>query len=174
MKKLLSGLGFCIMILFVVSCASCSKEKTEINEKNYLTFKLDGVLWQSASDEVFGSYHLNEALGPKLINIAGAMGSGATQQTFNINLFNTDKEGTYTVNIPNGSTAIINQNVAQIGNLTASNYLCGGTMQGSQFTINITKVSKEPQVVEATFSGTMQCVEGNTITITEGKFSYHE
>jgi hypothetical protein len=174
MKKIVTLLCSCIMIFSLVSCASCSKEKTETNGKNYLSFKLDGELWQSASDEVFGSYHLNEALGPKLINIAGAKGSGATQQTFNINLFNTDKEGTYTVNIPNGSTASIDQNVAQIGNLTATNYLCGGTMQGSQLTIIITKVSQEPQIVEATFSGTMQCVEGNTIAITEGKFSYHE
>lgn len=47
-------------------------------------------------------------------------------------------------------------------------------MQGSQLTINIIKVSKDPQIVEATFSGTMQCVEGNILSISEGKFSYHE
>jgi hypothetical protein len=173
MKKLTSIL-FALITIIIVSCSSCSKEKNATTGKNYLSFKIDDVLWQSESNEVFGSYHFSEALGPKLINIAGAKGSGAAQQVFNINLFNTDKEGTYTVNIPNGSTAGINQNVAQFANLTVANYLCGGTLQGSQFTINITKVSKEPQIVEATFSGTMQCVEGNTISITEGKFSYHE
>jgi hypothetical protein len=64
--------------------------------------------------------------------------------------------------------------VAQLANLTASNYLCGGTLQGNQLTISITKVSKSPQIVEATFSGTMQCVEGNIISVTEGKFRYQE
>jgi hypothetical protein len=173
MRKLTSIL-FALITIYIVSCSSCSKEKTEETGKNYLSFKLDDVLWQSESNEVFGSYHFSEALGPKLINIAGAKGSGSAQQAFNINLFNTNKEGTYTVNIPNGSTAGINQNVAQFANLTETNYLCGGTLQGSQFTIIITKVSKDPQIVEATFSGTMQCVEGNTIAITDGKFSYHE
>lgn len=158
-----------ITTICLFSC--CSKDKSA---KNHLSFKIDGTSWQSDGEEVFGSYHFNETLGPKLIQIAGAKGSGSEQQAFNINLYNTDKEGTYTVNIPNGSTASTNQNVAQFAMLTASNYLCGGTLQGSQFTIQITKVSKNPQVVEATFSGTMQCVEGNTINITEGKFSYHE
>jgi hypothetical protein len=174
MKRKINLLGSIIALMLLSSCASCSKENKTSTNKNHLSFKIDGVDWESDANEIFGSYHFNEALGPKLINIAGAKGSGSSQQAFNINLYNTDKEGTYTVNIPNGSTASINQNVAQFANLTASNYLCGGTLQGSQFTINITKVSKEPQIVEATFSGTMQCVEGNTIAITEGKFSYHE
>lgn len=151
---------------------SCSKEQS--SDKNHLSFKIDGTYWESDADEIFGSYHLSEAIGPKIINIAGAKGSGATQQAFNINLYNTDKEGAYTVNIPNGSTAGTNQNVAQLANLTASNYLCGGTLQGNQLTISITKVSKSPQIVEATFSGTMQCVEGNIISVTEGKFRYQE
>jgi hypothetical protein len=47
-------------------------------------------------------------------------------------------------------------------------------MLGNQLSVNITKVSKNPQMVEATFSGTIQCVEGNTLTITDGKFYYHE
>ena len=156
------------------SCASCSKENNTSTSKNHLSFKIDGIYWESDASEIFGSYHFSEALGPKLINIAGAKGSGATQQAFNINLYNTEIEGTYTVNIPNSSNAGVNQNIAQFANLTASNYLCGGTMQGSQLTINIIKVSKDPQIVEATFSGTMQCVEGNILSISEGKFSYHE
>ena len=160
--------AFLMMLLNI----SCSKEQS--SDKNHLSFKIDGTYWESDADGIFGSYHLSEAIGPKIINIAGAKGSGATQQAFNINLYNTDKEGAYTVNIPNGSTAGTNQNVAQLANLTASNYLCGGTLQGNQLTISITKVSKSPQIVEATFSGTMQCVEGNIISVTEGKFRYQE
>ncbi|MBK9793052.1 MAG: hypothetical protein IPP60_08060 [Sphingobacteriales bacterium] len=158
--------------LMILLNISCSKEQS--SDKNHLSFKIDGTYWESDADEIFGSYHLSEAIGPKIINIAGAKGSGATQQAFNINLFNTDKEGAYTVNIPNGSTAGTNQNVAQLANLTASNYLCGGTLQGNQLTISITKVSISPQIVEATFSGIMQCVEGNIISVTEGKFRYQE
>ena len=160
--------AFLMMLLNI----SCSKEQS--SDKNHLSFKIDGTYWESDADGIFGSYHLSEAIGPKIINIAGAKGTGAAQQAFNINLFNTDKEGAYTVNIPNGSTAGTNQNVAQLANLTASNYLCGGTLQGNQLTISITKVSKSPQIVEATFSGTMQCVEGNIISVTEGKFRYQE
>lgn len=164
-----------LSILFATAVfSSCKNSEVSTSEKNHLSFKVDGTYWESEKEEVFGSYQISESIGPKLINIAGAKGSGAAQQAFNINLFNTDAEGSYTVNVPNGSTAGTNQNVAQLSNLTTTNYLCGGTLQGSQFTINITKVSKDPQIVEATFSGTMQCVEGNIITITEGKFTYHE
>lgn len=173
MKKIKSFVSVCILVI-LTSCSSCSKDAKASTGKNHLSFKIDGVYWESDESEVFGSYHFSDALGPKLINIAGAKGSGATQQAFNINLYNTVAEGSYTVNVPNGSTASINQNVAQFANLTASNYLCGGALQGSQLTINITKVSKNPQMVEATFNGTMQCVEGNIVSITEGKFSYHE
>ena len=173
MKKIKSIVSVCILVI-LTSCSSCSKDENATTEKNHLSFKIDGVYWESEESEVFGSYHFSDALGPKLINIAGAKGTGAAQQAFNINLYNTDAAGSYTVNVPNGSTASTYQNVAQFANLTASNYLCGGLLQGSQLTISVSKVSKSPQIVEATFSGTMQCVEGNIVSITEGKFSYHE
>ncbi len=162
----------CWMLL---SCATKSKSNTsaDTSRENILYMQIDGVEW-SADSDIFGSYHFSEELGPKIINIAGTKGVGGTQQAFNINLFNTDKEGIYTVNIPDNSTATSYQNVAQMGNYTPANYLCGGTMQGSQLTVNVTKVSKNPQIIEATFSGKMQCVQGSVLQITDGKFYYHE
>jgi hypothetical protein len=166
-------------ISLLLSCKSRSSETSNdevlqtSSHENSLSMKINGVDW-IADNDIFGSYHFSEELGPKMISIAGAKGSGASQQAFNINLYNTDKEGKYEVNILNNSKAVANQNVAQLGNLSEQNYLCGGTLQGSQFTINITKVSKEPQIIEATFSGKMQCVEGNILNITDGKFYYHE
>ena len=173
MKDLKFSINCICLLLVSLAFSACKKDK-EPSSANHLSFKIDGVYWESDESEVFGSYHFSDALGPKLINIAGAKGTGAAQQAFNINLYNTDAEGSYTVNVPNGSTASTYQNVAQFANLTASNYLCGGLLQGSQLTISVSKVSKSPQIVEATFSGTMQCVEGNIVSITEGKFSYHE
>lgn len=162
--------------LSIIACSNCSKKdgNSSGSGNNHLSFKIDGVYWEADKASVFGSYHFTEALGPKLINISGDKGSGATQQSFIINLYNTDKEGTYTVNVPNNGNATTNQNITQFALLTETNYLCGGANQGGQLTINITKVSQNPQIVEATFSGTMQCVEGNIISITEGKFIYHE
>ena len=173
MKDLKFSINCICLLLVSLAFSACKKDK-EPSSANHLSFKIDGVYWESDKEEVFGSYHLSEAIGPKLINIAGARGRGSTQQTFNINLFNTDVAGLYSVNIPIGATAGINENVAQFSNLTSTNYLCGGTLQGSQFNINVTKVSKSPQIVEATFSGFMECVDGNTIVISEGKFIYHE
>jgi hypothetical protein len=153
------------------SGTSTPSEKKE--EKNYLIMKVDGKEWVAERD-IFGSYHFNENLGPGLINIAGTKGNPPNDQPFNINLYNTKEQGTYEVMIADNSQSKMHDNVAQLAQLTPSNYLCGGAMQGNQMTVKIIRVSKNPQMVEATFSGKMQCVEGNTITITEGKFYYHE
>lgn len=168
--------------LILFGFASCSNgQKNAIAEKkmvsqyhnNYLSMKIDGREW-IADRDIFGSYHFTEELGPGLINIAGVKGAAPNDQNFNINLYNTAGTGIYNVNIADFTTSKPHQNVAQFALLTPTNYLCGGALQGSQFTIEITKVSKNPQILEATFSGTMQCVEGNKINITEGKFYYHE
>ena len=159
-----------ILLLLVATSTllfACTNDK--LSDKNFLSFKIDGTSWQSKEDKVFGSYHFNETLGPKLRQIAGSKGDAPNDQPFNINIYNTATEGTYTFNQDNADNSVV-----QIAQLTASNYLCGGTFQDYNFTIVITKVSKNPQIVEATFSGTMQCVEGNTINITDGKFYYHE
>jgi hypothetical protein len=145
----------------------------ETNKINHLTMTIDGKEWR-AEASVSGGYHVTEALGPGILAINGQKGSGSTQQDFVINLYNTNGPGTYTINIANGSKQATHQNVAQFANLTPANYLCGGALQGSQFTIVVTKATKAPQEIEATFSGTLQCVEGNILTVTNGKFYYHE
>ncbi|MBK6364915.1 MAG: hypothetical protein IPL63_01175 [Saprospiraceae bacterium] len=169
-----------ILLLTFISCSNSQKSsdnhqasKPLSGEKNFLTMKIDGKEW-SADREIFGSYHFNESLGPGLINIAGVKGDPPNDQPFNINLYNTKGPGLYKVNIGQGSSVKMYENVSQLAQFTPSNYLCGGAQQGSQMNITIIKVSKDPQMVEATFSGTMTCVEGNTLTITEGKFYYHE
>lgn len=148
-------------------------EATVKTEKNYLKMKIDGKEWVADRD-IFGSYHFSEELGPGLINIAGTKGSPPNDQPFNINLYNTKDKGTYQVMIADNYKSKMHDNVAQLAQLTPTNYLCGGAMQGNQLTVQIIKVSKNPQIIEATFSGAMQCVEGNKISITEGKFYYHE
>ena len=69
----------CLLLAFFVFTA-CKKDK-EPSTENHLSFKIDGVYWESDKEEVFGSYHLSEAIGPKLINIAGARGSGDRKST---------------------------------------------------------------------------------------------
>ncbi len=148
--------------------------RTELSgDKNYLSMKIDGVEW-SADHNIFGSFHFNESLGPGLINIAGVKGDPPNDQAFNINLYNTTGSGSYVVDIPQGAQPKMYENVCQLTQLTPSNYLCGGLQQQGQMNINIKKYSKEPQMIEATFNGTISCVEGNKIAITEGKFYYNE
>lgn len=149
-----------------MACIAANDPVPEKPKENYLEFAIDGQVWK-ADNEIFGSYHFSEALGPKLIQISGNKGHGSTQQVFTINLYHTVAEGEY-------STTRGKEDVAQLANLSPSNYLCGGTMQSQNLQVKIVKVTKNPQHIEATFSGTMQCVEGNQIHITNGKFYYHE
>lgn len=170
---------YLMMLLVFLSCGNSQKPsevttKTDDNQgKNFISMKIDGNAWV-ADHDIFGSFHFTEKLGPGLINIAGTKGSPPDDQPFNINLYNTTGTGEYNVNTGNNAGAKMYDNVAQLAQWTPTNYLCGGTMQGSHMKINIIRVSKNPQMIEATFSGTMQCVEGNTLNITEGKFYYHE
>ncbi|MBL7766740.1 MAG: hypothetical protein JNJ58_11630 [Chitinophagaceae bacterium] len=160
-----------ILILLTICLMACVVASDPIPappKENYLEFTLNGQIWK-ADNGIFGSYHFSEALGPKLIQISGNKGNGSMQQSFNINLFHTADEGEYVINLQNDQ-----KSVAQLANFTPSNYLCGGTFQAHHIKVKIIKVEKNPQHVEATFSGSMQCVEGNQIQITNGKFYYHE
>lgn len=170
---------YLLMLLVFLSCGNSQKpsevtSKTDDTRgKNFLSMKIDGKEWV-ADHDIFGSFHFTEELGPGLINIAGTKGSPPADQPFNINLYNTTGPGEYKVYIGDNKKSKMHDNVAQLAQWTPTNYLCGGAMQGSQMTVKIIKASKNPQMVEATFSGTMQCVEGNSLNITEGKFYYHE
>lgn len=172
---------FFVAFLWTYVACSHSQKPTDLKNqevshssgKNFLTMKIDGKEW-SADRDVFGSYHFNESLGPGLINMAGVKGEAPHDQPFTINLYNTTGPGEYVVNIAEGAQATLYENVCQLAQLTQTNYVCGGALQKSQMNITIKKATKNPQMVEATFNGTMTCVEGNTLTITEGSFYYHE
>jgi hypothetical protein len=173
-------LKYGILIAAFFACNNSAKPTSQTQDtqqdpknKNFLTMKIDGKDWV-ADREIFGSYHFSDALGPGLINISGVKGDAPNDQPFNINLYNTTGTGEYKISIADNSKSKMYDNVCQLAQLTPTNYLCGGAQQGGQFVVSITKASKSPQMVEASFSGTMQCVEGNKITITEGKFYYHE
>jgi hypothetical protein len=169
-----------ILCTTIFSCSNSQKPgidtknpEVKSSNKNFLTMKIDGKDW-IADRDIFGSYHFNEALGPKMINIAGEKGDPPNDQPFNINLYNTEGPGEYKVDINNKTQPKMYENVAQLAQFTPQNYLCGGLQQANMMTIKIIKASQNPQMVEATFSGTMKCVEGNTLTITDGKFYYNE
>jgi len=128
--------------------------------------KINGKDW-IADNDIFGAIH------PKGYNnaiiIAGGKGKkDKNEQTFNINLYNTNGPGTF--NFANGNKDL---NVAQLGNLSADNYLCG-SMMGFDIKVIVTKASSNPDIVEATFEGKMTCPSGETLHITDGNFYYHE
>lgn len=170
-------IGFVIAVSLLVSCGNAGEQlktsgetESSSGKGNYMTMKIDGKEWKA--DLVEAGY-----LG-EILAIGGKKGNGSTQQEFNISLTKATGAGTFTISNANasadGSKRQTSQDVAQLANLTVTNYLCGGLMQGNQLTVVITKASKSTQEVEGSFSGTMQCVEGNMIRITDGKFYYHE
>lgn len=169
-----------IMITYILSLflfLSCgNKDKQTINstivdsitfkEKNYLSMKINGQEWV-ADHDVFGAFHPKGY--DRAIIIAGSKGKkDKNEQTFNINLYKTSGPGTF--NFVNGNKEM---NVAQLGNLSAENYVCG-SMMGFDMKVIVTKASSMPDMVEATFEGKMTCPTGEILTITEGKFYYQE
>lgn len=171
-------LSYCsaIVALFIVSCSnnnepSATTETTAnasvaSTKENYLRLKINGVEWV-ADHDVFGAFHPKGY--NKAIIIAGAKGpKDATEQTFNLNIFNTDAPGTF--NFKHGNPDL---SAAQMGNLTADNFLCG-SMMGHDMRVKVTTASTKPDVIEATFEGELTCNTGEVLKVTEGKFYYHE
>ncbi len=158
-----------LITLALISCSKSNDEKTVLpnstSGKNYLTMKINGVEWK-ADHDIFGAFHpmgYDEA-----IIIAGEKGSGKEEQSFNLNLYKTPGVGTY--DITDGAP---NNNAAQILNYSAENYQAG-SLTGFTMKVNIIKASGAPDEVEATFEGTLNGIDGSVLTITEGKFYYHE
>ncbi len=135
-------------------------------DNNFLTMKINGTSWK-ADNEIFGAFH------PKGYNnaiiISGSKGpNDKTEQSFNINLYNTNAVGIY--DFVSGNKDL---NVVQLGNLSTENYLYGSVL-GFSFHVNVTKASQNPTTLEATFEGTLTGNAGDSIKITEGKFYYYE
>ena len=171
----MKSLNLYIITLFltVISCSNSHKstannQNMEISSigENYLTMKINGVGW-TADNDIFGAFHPKGY--DKAIIIAGSKGKkDKNEQTFNINLYNTNGPGTF--NFVNGNKDF---NVAQLANLSADNYLCG-SMLGFDMKVVVTKASTGPDIIEASFEGKMTCSSGEVLNITNGKFYYHE
>ncbi|MCF8247882.1 MAG: hypothetical protein K9J37_22175 [Saprospiraceae bacterium] len=174
MKHLLLSTSLFLLLFFACGnnagqsneVVSATSAPAETADKNYLTMKINGVEWK-ADHGVFGAFH------PKGYNkvtmISGNKGpKDATEQFFNINIYNTDGPGTFSFKDGNPDLR-----VAQMGGWNAENYICG-SMMGHDMRVKITAASTKPDVVEATFEGELTCNSGEVLKITEGKFYYHE
>lgn len=164
----------CMISLFLLSACSNSSNKPNVeaeqlkvdNHSNYLTMKINGKEW-SADHDVFGAFHPKGY--DKAIIISGSSGKkDKTEKAFNINIFQTDGPGQYS--FAQGNAAL---SVAQMGNWTEQDYTCG-SMMGFDMKVKVVKATTGPDILEATFSGTLSCPSGPALVITDGKFYYHE
>lgn len=160
-------LFFALLILMTATSSMCSIEKdVEEAAGNFLKMKINGEWW-IADHDVFGAFHPKGY--DKVIIIAGSKGpKDATEQAFNINLYQTEGTGEYA--IATGNSAL---SVAQMGNWSAQSFLCGSLMK-FDFKVTVTKVNKSPALVEAKFEGTLTCNTGEVLKVTEGSFYYSE
>ena len=170
---------FSLPVLAVFFFASCGNnttngiEKETANKKtekpavgNYLSMKINGKEWK-ADNEIFGAFHPEGY--NKAIMLSGSKGpKDKNEQAFNINLYNTNGPGVFTIHDKNADNSVI-----QIANLSEQNYLYG-SMMGFNVKINITKASKTPTIIEATFEGELTGNANDKLIITDGKFYYHD
>lgn len=148
------------------AAAVAGKSPDEVSTGNYLSMKINGVEWK-ADNDIFGAFHPKGY--NKAIIISGSKGpKNKDEQTFNINLYNTNGPGTF--NIQTGNPDL---NVVQLGNLTPANFMYGNVM-GFDMKVKVTKASTGPDEIEATFEGTLNGNAGDVLKVTEGKFYYHE
>ncbi len=167
-----------IIYLLVALCLSCSNSPSQVGTKvtlnnelknipNYLTMKIDGVEWK-ANDKIFGIYDYKGY--EKQIIIGGSSDAGTNREkVFNVSLNNTTGVGEYHIVDDNKDL-----NTAIFNNFKEGEEDVCGLKFGVDLIVKVTKASKIPSIVEATFSGTLTCGSDRTISITDGKFYYHE
>ncbi len=165
-----------LIILLLAACGSNTttgdkKETAKLESKtssieNHLSMKLNGTEWK-ADNEIFGAFHPEGY--NKAIILSGSKGKkDKSEQAFTINLYNTNGPSVFAIQYKNADNSVI-----QIANLSEQNYLYG-SMMGFNIKINITKASKNPTILEATFDGELTGNASDKLIITEGKFYYHE
>lgn len=157
----------------LIHFASCDKQVVNAEEAgkptpsgNHLSMKINDKEWV-ADRELFGAFHPSGY--NKAILMAGSKGpKNKDEQTFNLNLFNVDRPGTY--NIKTGNTDL---SVVQLANLSPENFMYGSLM-GFDLKVTVTKAGKDPTVIEATFEGTLSGNASDALKVTAGRFIYHE
>jgi len=161
--------------LILLSCGNKPSEsgtKTSVSESqkkasNSLTMKIDGIEW-AADSKIFGSYDYKGY--EKQITIGGTSDAGTnSEKVFDINLHNTTGIGEYHIVDDNKDL-----NTAIFNNFKEGEEDVCGLQFGIDLIVKVTKASKIPSIVEATFSGTLTCGSNRILAITDGKFYYHE
>jgi len=165
-----------LMLFFFASCSNSTtigdkkeaaiENNTVSSSGNFLTMKINGKEWK-ADSEIFAAFHpegYNNA-----ILIAGSKGpKDKNEQAFNLNLYKTTGPGIFQFANGNAENSVI-----QLANLSEEHFMYG-SMMGFTVKVNVTKASKNPTIVEATFEGELTGNASDKIVITEGKFYYHE
>lgn len=171
MKQNLIHFTLALIIITIVSCGRRAVSSEEPAGKptssgNLLSMKLNDKEWL-ADSSFLGVFHpkgFNKAL-----MIGGSKGpKNKDEQVFSLNLFNVDGPGTY--HIKTGNTDL---SVAQLANLSPENFMYGSLM-GFDLTVIVTKATKDPTVIEATFEGTLSGNASDTLKITAGRFTYRD
>ena len=130
-----------------------------------LRMLIDGVEW-NAEHDLFGAVHPTGH--DRSILIAGSRGGkNANEQAFNLNLFGIDAPGRYRVSSTNPRTG-----TAQFANLSAERYLAGNVF-GYDVEVEL-RFSKNPDRIEARFSGTLDANDGTKVVLSEGRFVYDD
>lgn len=167
-----------VISAFFMSCGNNNDNNNNnlpasVTGTNYLTMKINGVEWKSDTKAVSGIFHPDGYNDATLIS--GKIGNGALQQIFSLNMYRTTGVGEYIFSNVTESGYTTDYKVVQLINLNPQDYIYGGLIGVYNMKVKVTKAVKNPQLLEATFEGTLKGgVRSDVITITEGKFYYQE
>lgn len=146
--------------------AKPAPEALGADSASMLRMTIDGVAWKAEHD-IFGAVHPTGV--DRSILIAGSRGGkNANEQAFNLNLLGIDAPGRYRVHGANATSG-----VAQMANLSPERYLAGNVF-GYDIEVELVKFSKNPDRIEARFSGTLEANDGSTMRVSDGYFRYAE